>query len=173
MYGTSPIEVLAREAMRARLVFLEAFDYVARFLVNTGTALGANNSQTVPIQIDAGWDFVIQEYLGIWINADGTTFNAAPNALVEFTRDTAGKNQQSLPVHWLNVFGSYSANKVPNQLPFPVLLSEKSTYNIKLTNLTADAPDQVETTYRGFKVYYRADEKGRTITRDELFGRQF
>lgn len=173
MFGSSPIEVLAREAMRARLIYCEAFTLVARFLVNTSSALGANASQTIPVNVDQAFDFVIQQKLGIWINADGTTFNANPNALVEFQMDTSAKPLSSAPMHWLNVFGSFSANKVPNSLPMPELISQKSTYQVKLTNLTGDAPDQVEISLPGFKVYYLSSGGRPAPTREQIFNRQF
>jgi hypothetical protein len=166
-YGASPIEVLAREAMRQGAVYCEKFDLTARFLAGSTSALAANNSQTVPVQIDNGWDFVIQSINGTWYNADGTTLNAAPNALVQFIKDTSGKLLSSAPEHWLNVMGSFAANKISDQLPFPVLLAEKSTLQVTLTNLTADAPNRVEISLVGFKVYYV------NTSRSDLFHVQF
>jgi hypothetical protein len=172
MFGSSPIEVLAREAMRARLVYCESFTLTARFLAGTPTALAANNSQTIPVIVDQAFDFVIQQKLGIWYNADTTTLNAAPNALAEFQMDTSAKPLSSAPMHWLNVYGAFTANKIPNSLPMPELISQKSTYQVKLTNLTADAPARVEISLPGFKVYYLS-KNGRTPTREDIFGRQF
>src|SRR4030095_14428863 len=149
----SPIELLASDAMLKSAVFCEQFDYVARWLVNTPTALPANRDLDIPIQIDGSWDFVIQEYnLVAFDNNDA--YQAAPNLLISFTRDGAGRRMSSGPVHVMNICGSYGTSQAARRLPFPVLLPAKTTYSVLLQNLTATAWHQIELKMGGFKVYY-------------------
>lgn len=152
-YGNSPLEVMARDAMRRGLCFIEEFDYVARWVVNTATALPANGAVEVPIQIDSSSDFIIQRYNGS-VYSDTTTIVANPNYLVSFTKDSSGRRMSSGPVAWNNIIGGFFGTKYPGQLACPVLLASKSTYTVKLENLTAAAPNNVELALHGFKVYY-------------------
>jgi hypothetical protein len=59
-YGSSPIELLATDAMLDGAVFCNFFQYSAVFSGSTALAASSGLTQTVPIQIDDGSDFVIQ-----------------------------------------------------------------------------------------------------------------
>lgn len=163
MFGSSPIEVLSRNAMVSRQIYCEQFTYPARFLVDTPTALAANGSQAIGIQIDSAWDFVVQRIHGVWYD-NNTALDTDPNALVRFQRESAGKYLSSAPMHWLNVMGSFSPEKVPNSLSFPILLGSGVLFNVEVTNLMATAPDQVEIQFEGYKIYYKR------TSRENLFG---
>lgn len=152
-FGVSPLEIQAADAQLKGLLYLEEFDYPARWLTGTQTALPANDSREVPIQIDGSSDFVIQAYQMTVFDSEGA-LEPNPNFLISFTKDGSGRRMSSGPVHVLNICGSYQENKYPSRLAYPVFLPLKSTYSILLENLSADAPDQVEFLMHGFKVYY-------------------
>ena len=154
-FGVSPLEIQAADAQLKRLIYCEEFDYTARWIVGTNTALPANDSREIPVQFDGSSDFVIQTYnMTVFADSADGTLITDPNYLISFTKDGSGRRMSSGPVHVLNLLGSYQSFHYPNRLAYPVFLPMKSTYSILLQNLTDTAPDQVEFLMHGFKVYY-------------------
>lgn len=156
-FGGSPLAYAAFQAQANGLVFLEEFDYPVRWLINTATALPANDSREVPLQIDGSSDFIICTYNGTVYDEDeeeGEVINPDPNYLISFTKDGSGRRMSSAPVHWNNLIGGYQSNKVPGRLCYEVFLPMKATYSVLLENLTAVEPARVELLCHGYKVYY-------------------
>ena len=87
-FGTSPIELMASDAMLKGEIFCESFDYA--FLFEGNTALGAAATVQAQINIDASSDFVYQEqnFIGETVV---DTFVALPDILVTLVVDGSGR----------------------------------------------------------------------------------
>lgn len=168
-FGTSPLELMACEAMLAGLVYLDEFAYSASFLTGTGSALGATGTTTVNIQINSDSDFIACAYhLVAWSAAN--TIIASPDYLLTITRSGAGRElmNQAQPV--ANMAGNYfQLAGVPAKNPISSLYQGNGTVRVTLENRTAVAANRVDFTMRGFKVFYQTNAKGQTGNRADIF----
>lgn len=155
-FGTSPIELMACEAMLRGEVYLTGFTYSATFVTGTATALAANASAESDMQINADSDFVVQEAnMQAFTAAD--TPETVPDYLVNIVLTGSGRQIMNQAQHVCNYFGAYSgANSLQNfeRLPYPILLTANTTVAVTLTNRSAAAANRVDCMFRGFKVFY-------------------
>lgn len=152
-YGTSPLELMASDAMLRGEVFLEHFTYSAAWVTGTATALGANATQEVQIPINADSDFMIQE-MNLTAETAAGTFLATPDYLLLIVIAGAGRQIMNQAQHVANVTGSYQSNQVPGRVPMPKLVQASNTISVTLTNRTATAANRADLALRGFKVFY-------------------
>ena len=169
-FGTSPLELLASAAMLKGLVYLDEFTYSAAWITGTPTALGANATQAVQIQINSDSDFIAQEYnLTAWTAAE--TQYAARDFLISLTRSGAGRElfSQAQPVN--NICGNYSigSTNLPGKNPISSLYQGNGTVTVTLQSRSASAMNRVDFTMRGFKVFYQTNAAGVTGNRQDIF----
>lgn len=159
MYGDSPVELLAANAMLAGLIYCESFTYSAQWLTGTASALAANGTTDVQIQVNSDSDFVIQEMNFVsWSAAD--TIIGMPDYLLNIVMAGSGRQifdkSQGIAVQC----GAYTLNKTPGKLPFPRLIQANNTVTNTLQNRTGTACNRAELAFRGFKVFYlKADRR--------------
>ena len=160
-FGTSPIELLACDAMLRGEVFCNGFVYSARWLTGTSSALGANATVDQPIQITAEADFVVQEMnLTAW-SAAGTLV-ADPDLTINIAI-SSGRPLFNQEQTVRDVCGSFVAAEFPHVLPMPRLIPAQSTLTVTLANRTGTAWNRVTLSLVGFNVYYQ------TATRQQIF----
>lgn len=152
-YGTSPLELMASDAMLRGEVFLEHFTYSASWITGTATALAANGTTEVQININGDSDFMIQEMNLTGLTAAGT-FLAVPDYLLLVTIAGAGRQIMNQAQHVANACGSYNAGQVPGRLPMPKLVQAANAIACNLTNRTATAANFAQLSLKGFKVFY-------------------
>lgn len=153
MFGTSPIELMASDAMLQGLIFCESFSYSSSWLTGTNSALAASVSVDQQLQINSDSDFVIQEMNFVsWSALD--TIIANPDYLLNINLAGAGRNIFDSPQDIVNVCGNFASNKIPGRMPFPRLLQANSTITNTLTNRTVTASNRAKLTFRGFKIFY-------------------
>lgn len=167
-YGSSPIEIMACEAMLAGRAYLQAFSYSASWQTGTATALGATGTVEIATQINADADFVIQEIDFTSTTAAGT-FLATADYLLTLTLTGSGRQVMNQAQMIANFCGSYQGNQVPRILNMPLLVVANSTITANLVNRTAVAANRADLTYHGFKVYYTMDSTGVTGDRTQIF----
>ncbi len=147
-FGSSPLELMARDAMLMGLVYLDEFTYSAAFITGTGTALAANGTTRAQIQINSDSDY-----------------------LITLTRSGSGRElmNQSQPV--ANFCGNYfnAAANNPGRMPITSLYQGNGTLTVTLENRTATASNRADFTMRGFKVFYQTNGRGQTGNRAEIF----
>jgi len=167
-YGVSPIELQACEAALAGLVYLDDFTYSA--IWQGPTALGSLQTITVPIQINGDSDFVVQESNIIAYDNQSTPVNVAvPNLLITITRAGSGREIMDSAQHVNNLLGNYTPALNPGRNPMPSLWNAKNTINITLQNLTTTVFGRIQTSFRGFKVFYIANQAGQVGDRTAIF----
>jgi hypothetical protein len=152
MYGSSPLEVMACQAMIDRLVYCQSFTYNALFA--SSTALGATSTVDVPVPINGDSDFIMQELnLTSWTAAD--TPEIDPDYTMMLTISGSGRQLFDKELSVQNMCGSMLVNKAGlRKLPFPVLVQANNTLTVRLTNRSAVAANRVDVSMVGFKVYY-------------------
>lgn len=167
MFGSSPIELMAMQAMMNGQVFCQAFTYSAVFFGTT--ALGVAPAQvTIPTQITADSDFVIQRMnLTSW-SAAGTLV-ADPDYTLLLTINGSAVQLMDQPQTVQNLCGNFTSNKVPSDWPFPYIIIANNTLSAQLTNRTAVAANRVDLSYVGFKVKYLTNPDGTPATRQQVF----
>jgi hypothetical protein len=166
MFGNSPLEIMAMQAMLQRLVYCYHFNYSALFF--GATALGASATVTVPTQITADSDFVIQRMNLVSYTALDTP-EGNPDYTLLLTVAGNAVNLMDQPQHVNNICGNFFDNRVPNDIPFPVLIPANNTLTSQLVNRSAVAANYVLITYTGFKVKYLAHPDGTPTSRQEVF----
>ena len=166
MYGTSPIELMACQAMLNRMIYCYGFSYSALWF--GATALGANGTVTVPTQITADSDFIVQRMNLVTCTAAGTIVTN-PDFTLNLTIAGSAINLFDQAQHVLNVTGSFMATDVPNDLPFPILITANNTLNSTLVNRTGNAQNFTQLTFSGFKVKYLQNPDGTPTTRTQVF----
>lgn len=169
-FGTSPLELMASSAMLKGLVYLDEFVYSAVWAAGTPTALGANATVDVQVQINSDSDFVCQEYnLTAWTAVD--TLYVNPDLLITIIRSGSGREifSQQQPVS--NIAGSYrsASASFPGKNPISSLYQGNLTVTVRLTNRTTNALNRVDFSMRGFKVFYQTNASGQTGNRQEIF----
>lgn len=152
-FGTSPLELMASDAMLRGEIFCENFTYSAAWITGTATALGANATQEVQTQINGDSDFLIQE-INIVAETAAGTFLATPDYLILVVIAGAGRQIMNQAQHVANYAGSFQSGCVPGRLPMPKLVQAANTLSTILTNRTAVAANRVDVQFRGFKIFY-------------------
>lgn len=163
-FGTSPLELLAADAMLRGLVFLDQFSYVATWSAATNNQLTATATKPVNIQIDGDSDFIMQMVNITAFSTNATTVNTSPNFLLTITRSGSGRNIMSQPTHVQNICGNYWNNSYPGAWPMPGLLAAKNTTVLTLQNISGVDQNRVDIALVGFKVFYKG-----VGTREEVF----
>lgn len=161
MFGASPIELMACQAMINRQVYCYGFTYSATWF---GTnALGASVTVPVTTQITSDSDFVVQR-----LNMVSYTALDTPEVNPDFTLSlsVAGTaiNLFDAAQHINNIAGNFFDNRVPNDLPFPILIQANNNLVASLTNRSAVAQNFTQLSYVGFKVKYLGN-----TSREEIF----
>src|SRR4029078_11440946 len=164
-FGTSPLEILATEAMLQGLVYCDEFVYSASWIAGTATELGALATVEVQVQINGDSDFIVQEQNITFTNDDSIIF---VNSLLTIIRAGSGREVMSSPQNVANICGAYigssGAMSFPGKKPMPGLLQKSNTLTCRLQNLTSTAPDRVDLSFVGFKVFYTG-----AATRQQIF----
>jgi len=174
MFGSSPIEVMACQAMLQGWVYCYGFTYSA--LMFGTNALGASGTQTVTTQITSDSDFVIQRINLVSFTAADTP-EVNPDFTTQLTIAGSAINLMDAPQHVNNLFGNFFDNRVPNDLPFPVLIAANQNLSVTTVNRSAVAQNFTQYSYVGFKVKYLTmtmqDSQGNVIrvptTREAVF----
>ena len=154
MFGSSPVELLATDAMLRGEIYCESFSYSAAWITGTATALGANATVDVQIQINSDSDFVVQHINFLTWSAAGTLI-VAPDYLLTLVVAGSGRQimNQAQPIRTLA--GGYTSNEsMAGSMPFPRLIQMNSTLTCTLANRTATASNRADLVLRGFKVFY-------------------
>lgn len=166
MFGSSPLEIMAMQAMLQGWVYCQAFVYSAIF---TGTtALGANATVNIPTQITADSDFIVQRMNLVAFSAAGT-LRTDPDYTLLLTINGSGRQLMDQAQSVLNITGNFTSNKVPSDWPFPYLIQANNTITAQLANRTANAENRIDLSYVGFKVYYLEKPDGKRAERKEVF----
>jgi hypothetical protein len=169
-FGTSPLEVMASAGMLKGLLYLDEFTYSAAWITGTPTALGANATQDVQIQINSDSDFIAQEYnLTAWTAVD--TIYPSPDFLISIIRSGSGRELMSQAQHVGNFAGNYRSTSAnfPGKNPISSLYQGNLTVTIRLTNRTGNPMNRVDFALRGFKVFYQTNAQGVTGNRQDIF----
>lgn len=166
MFGTSPIEIMACNAMLQGLVYCYGFHYSALFF--GATALGASATANVTTQITSDSDFVIQRINLVSFTAVDTP-EVNPDYTLLLTIAGNAVNLMDQPQHVNNICGNFEDNRVPNDLTFPILIPANNNLAAQLVNRSAVAANYVQITYAGFKVKYLGHQDGTPTTRQEVF----
>ena len=174
MFGSSPIELMACQAMIQGWVYCYGFTYSA--LMFGTNALGASGTQIVTTQITSDSDFVIQRINLVSFTAADTP-EVNPDFTTQLTIAGSAINLMDSPQHVNNVCGNFFDNRVPNDLPFPILIAANQNLSNTTVNRSAVAQNFTQYSYVGFKVKYLTmtltDNEGRTMrvptTREAVF----
>jgi len=168
-FGTSPLEIMAADAMMKGLVYLDEFTYSASWLTGTTTALGANGTTDVTININGDSDFIAQEYnLTGWSAVN--TIVASPDLLINIVRGGSGREIFNQAQHVGNICGGmYQSRSAPGRLPISSLYQSMNTVRVTLTDRSAVAWNRIDFAMRGFKVFYQTNAQGLTGNRQSVF----
>jgi len=153
MFGTSPLELMAADAMLRGEIYCDGFATGAAWVTGTASALGATATVDQNIQIPSDADFILQEMNFTSTTAAGT-FLAVPDYLLTLVIAGSGRQVQSMAMMIANICGSFNGGQVPSRMPFPRLIVQNSTVTATLANRTGTAANRAELVLRGFKVYY-------------------
>lgn len=155
-YGSSPIELMASQAMLNGEIFCTDFTYTSTWITATATALAANGTTESDLQINADADFIVQEMnLNAWSAA--ATPIVSPDYLLTIVMAGSGRQIMNQGVSVVNYCGGYptAAGVQPALfLGMPLLFTANTTIASTLVNRSAVAANRVELMFRGFKVYY-------------------
>jgi hypothetical protein len=160
-FGTSPLELLATDAMLRGTIYCNSFVYSVKYLTGQSSALASGGTTDQVIQITSEADFVCQE-LNLTAYSAAATLSADPNIEVNI-QISSGRPwfQQSQLAR--NVTGTYSGGDRPNKMVMPRLIPAQSTLTVTLTDQQAVAWNRVEVALLGFNVYYQSE------TRSQVF----
>lgn len=165
-FGTSPLELMACQAMLDGQVFLDEFVYSASWVKGTATELAALSTVRIDIQINGDSDFVAQEQNITTIlddDEDDHTCEPCPNYLLTVKRGGSGRDVMNQPQHIQNIAGNHFQNAYPGHKPMPGLYVMKGTLSLVLQNLTSVVPARVDIAFVGFKVFYTGDQNRKQI----------
>jgi hypothetical protein len=166
MYGPSPIEIMACQAMLNGQIYAYGFNYSALWF--GANALGANGTVNVTTQITADSDFVIQRMNFVSFSAAGTvSANSDFTLLLTIAGNAINLMDQAQSIQ--NITGNFLDNRVPNDLPFPILIPANNSLTAQLVNRTNVAQNFSQLTYSGFKVKYLTNPDGSPTTRTQVF----
>lgn len=161
MFGSSPVEILACQAMINRQVYCWGFTYSALWFGTT--ALGASATVSVTTQISSTEDFVVQRLNLVSFTALDTP-EVNPDFTLELSVAGTAINLFDAAQHVNNIAGNFFDNRVPNDLPFPILIQANNNLVAKLANRSAVAQNFTQLSYIGFKVKYLGN-----TSRNEVF----
>lgn len=151
MFGSSPVEIMACQAMLQGWVYCYGFTYSA--LMFGTNALGASGQQIVTTQITSDSDFIIQRInLVSYTALDVPEVN--PDFTVQLTIAGSAINLMDAPQHVNNICGNFFDNRVPSDLPFPILIAANQNLSNTTINRSAVAQNFTQYSYVGFKVKY-------------------
>lgn len=154
MFGTSPIELLACDAMLRGNILCNSYIYPIDFLTGTNSAIGASGNVTVPQQISSEADFVCQRIAATcWGSAAGTLLQD-PDYTINITI-ASGRPWFNTAMVLRNLCGTFAAAEKPDSLPFPRLIPLNSTLTVNVVNRTGTAANLLEVALIGFNVYYQ------------------
>jgi hypothetical protein len=161
-FGTSPLELLAADAMLRGKIYLNSAVYPFKWLTGQASALGSGGTVPVVVNINGDSDFLCLGVTGIAFSTNSTTEVADPNieALFEIASGRMWFNQS---LNFRTFIGGYNTGLVPNQMFMPRLIPAQSTITITLTDNQATAWNRVEIALIGANVYYQS------ATRDQVF----
>jgi hypothetical protein len=174
-FGTSPLELMACDAMLQGLVYLDEFTYSAVWAAGTPTALGALATVDVPIQINSDSDFIVQEQnlSAIVVTPDSPDdiheCVDCPDLLITLIKAGSGREVMNQAQHVTNIFGNYWAAQFPGRKSIAALWQANNTITCRLQNRTATAFDRVEISFLGFKVFYQTNNQGASGDRRTIF----
>lgn len=160
-FGTSPIELLAADAMLRGAVFCNEYVYPAKWITGQSSALGSLATVDQAIQITSEADFVAQEVNLIAWSAAGT-LAADPNIEINI-QIASGRPWFNTSLNARTFAGTYSSGNFPNKMVMPRLIPAKSTVTVTATDQQSTAWNRVELVMIGFNVYYQ------TETREQVF----
>lgn len=161
MFGTSPIELLAADAMLRGAIFCNGYIYSAQWLTGTTSALGANGTVDQPIQITSEADFVVQQITGTAFTAAGTILTDPDYTLL--VTISSGRPWFDRAQTWRDIMPSFQSTVQVMALPFPRLIPAQTTLTLTLANRTGTPANRVTVALSGFNVYYQ------TETRQQVF----
>lgn len=167
MYGTSPIELLATDAMDKGLIYCQNYVYSAQWTTAGGNQLTANGQIDALTQINGDSDFVIQRINYAAWSAVGTSITD-PDYLVQVSIGGSARLLFDKAISIQAIFGNFLGTKVPNSLPFPYLVEMNNNLVTTITNRTAVAADRVDVAFDGFRVFYQGDRAPSEI-RQQIF----
>lgn len=174
-FGTSPLELMACDAMLKGLVYCDEFTYSAAWISGTPTALGALATVDVPIQVNSDSDFIVQEqnFAAIVLESDSPdalhTCVECPDLLVTVIRAGSGREIMNQAQHITNFFGNYWMAQFPGRKAITSLWQSNNTITIRLQNRTTIAFDRVDIAFGGFKVFYQTNADGQQGNRQQVF----
>jgi hypothetical protein len=178
-YGSSPLELMACQAMIQGLAYLDEFTYSTFWQAGTSSALLAGGDNTQRIQINSDSDFVAQQYnLYVTGGLGGDDIIGMDDYMITITRAGSGRDIMNNPQKVFNFCGNYfngNQSVTANALNFPGWLSITSLYqgnstvSIRLQNPTSRTPFRVEFAMKGFKVFYQTSRSGVTGNRQDIF----
>jgi hypothetical protein len=73
------------------------------------------------------------------------------------------------PQHVNNIVGNFFDNRVPSDIPMPILIPANNNITAQLTNRSAVAQNFTQLSYVGFRVKYLSDANGNPTTRQQVF----
>lgn len=160
-FGTSPLELMATDAMLRGEIYCESFDYTFIWTDGNGNGLDGTDSEDSQLQIDSSSDFIFTEMNLIAATAVDT-FIGDPDLTLALVVAGSGRQIMNRPTHVANITGTYRTptafSPFPARMVFPRLIPKNSTFTATLTNRGADdfsgAGGLVQLTLRGFKVFY-------------------
>ena len=160
-FGTSPLELLAADAMLRGEIYCNSWVYSARWLTGTTSALAANGTTDQVVQITAEADFMCQELnLTAWSAAGTLVQDPDLTILITISSGRPWFNQEQTV---RDVCGSFAGGEFPGTLPMPRLVASQSTITVTLANRTGTNWNRVTLAMRGFNIYYQ------TATRQQVF----
>lgn len=162
MFGSSPIELLAADAMLRGAINCNSWSYNADFLTGTSQAIGANGTPSQVIQVTSEADFVCQMITATTWGTDVNTLLPDPDFTINIAI-SSGRPWFNAPVMLRNICGSFASSANPDSLPFPRLIPLNSSLTVNIVNRTATAANFLQVLLLGFNVYYQSE------TRQQVF----
>lgn len=174
-FGTSPLELMACDAMLRGLVYLDDFTYSAAWISGTQSALGALATVDVQIQINSDSDFIVQEQnlSAIVLSADSPDAThecvTCPDLLLTLIRAGSGREVMNQAQHITNVAGNYWSANFPGRRPTTSIWQSNNTITCRLQNRSPIVFDRVDLAFSGFKVFYQTNPEGEVGNRANIF----
>jgi hypothetical protein len=174
-FGTSPLELMACDAMLQGLVYIDEFTYSAAWISGTQTALGALATVDVPIQINSDSDFIVQEQnlsaivVTVASPEDLHECVTCPDLLLTIIKAGSGREVMNQAQHVTNILGNYWSAQFPGRKGTTAIWQSNNTVTCRLQNRTSIAFDRVDIAFNGFKVFYQTNAAGQQGTRQSIF----
>jgi hypothetical protein len=162
MFGSSPIELLAADAMLRGSIFCNSYSYNFDFLTGTPQAIAANGTPNAVQQITSEADFVCQMITATVWGADVNTLLVDPDYTLLISI-SSGRPWFNAPVMLRNIAGTFASAENPDSLPFPRLIPLNSSLTCNLVNRTATAANFAQILLMGFNVYYQSETRAQVF----------